>query len=47
MYKLRHSVCVSLTLMNMSLNVIACLLSGCSAWNVLNCQLYFDSSHNL
>ena len=35
MCMLLHSVCVSLTLMNMSLNVLACLLSGCSAWNVL------------
>ena len=35
MCKLLHFVCVSLTLMNMSLNVLACLLSGCSEWNVL------------
>ena len=34
MYKLLHSVYVSLTLMNMSLNILACLLSGCSVWNV-------------
>ena len=34
MYKLPHSVYVSLTVMNMLLNVLACLLSGCSVWNV-------------
>ena len=35
MDKLPHSVCVSLTLMNTSPNVLACLLSGCRVWNVL------------
>jgi hypothetical protein len=35
MYKLVHSVCVTLTLMNMSLNVLACSLSVCNVWNVL------------
>jgi hypothetical protein len=35
MYKLLHSVCITLTLMNVSLNVPACSLSVCNVWNVL------------